>query len=111
MKRFDKKVFFTLLSSVTMSGFIVICTLSQSLSFRKAEAKAERSVKELPEPVCIVREYNGKIGVFRGGSETPYMVVDFDTSLLSEADREDIGNGIVMESSEELRHFIEDISS
>ena len=107
----DKRIFFTLMSSVTISGFIVICTRGQSLNHRKAEAKSERVPYELEQVDFIVREYEGKLGVFRGESMDPYRVIDFSVSLLSEYDREQLREGIVIESDEALDTFIEDISS
>ena len=105
----DRKIFFTLVSSVTISGFIVICTLGQSLHEQKAEAKRMRSLPELEQVECVVREYDGKLGGFRGESPTPYRIIDFNVSLLSEYDREQLAEGIVMESEDELKTFIEDM--
>ena len=105
----NKRIFFTLMSSLTISGFIVICTLGQSLRQQKIEAKSANSVKELEKAACIVREYNGKLGVFRGDSSTPYRIIDCNISLLSDYDRELLAEGIEMRSDEELSTFIEDM--
>lgn len=105
----DRKIFFTLVSSVTISGFIVICTLGQSLRNQKIEAKSANSLQELERIECIVREYDGKLGVFRGDSPTPYRIIDYNVSLLSDYDRELLSEGIVINSEEELRVFIEDM--
>lgn len=107
----NRKIFFTLVSAVTISGFIVICTLGQSLQKQKAEAKSARIVSELEKVEYVVREYEGKLGVFRGESETPYRIIDFNVSLLSEYDREQLADGIVIGSEEELNTFIEDMST
>ncbi|MDE5583096.1 MAG: hypothetical protein K2J08_05280, partial [Ruminococcus sp.] len=105
------KIFFTIFTAVTVSGFLTICTLAQSVRHQKIQTKYAVNVPEVTQPECIVKEYNGKIGVFRGGSNTPYKVIEYDVSLLSDYDREQIENGIVMESDEELRKFIEDMST
>ncbi|MBQ8297467.1 MAG: BofC C-terminal domain-containing protein [Ruminococcus sp.] len=107
----DRKIFFTLVGSVTVSGFIVICTLGQSLHHQKVEAKVRTSLYELEKVEFIVREYEGKLGVFRGESETPYRIIDCNVSLLSEYDRQQLRTGIVIESDEELNSFIEDMST
>ncbi|MCD7891181.1 MAG: hypothetical protein LUG26_05270 [Ruminococcus sp.] len=105
----NRRIFFTLVGSVTISGFIVICTLGQSLHKQKVEAKSTHTLSELEQVECIVQEYDGKLGVFMGDSETPYRIIDCNVTLLSEYDRELLADGIVMESEEELNTFIEDM--
>lgn len=107
----DKRIYLTLMTAVTVSGFIVICTLGQSIHRQKIANKISVSVPELSPAECIVREYNGRIGVFKGESSVPYRVIDYDVSLLSEFDREQLQEGVVMETEEELRQFIEDIAT
>ena len=107
----DRKIFFTLVSSVTISGFIVICTLGQSLRSQKIEARSANSVQELEHVGFVVREYEGNLGVFRGDSSAPYKIIECSVGLLSEYDRELLAEGIVLDSEEELRAFIEDIST
>jgi hypothetical protein len=107
----NRKIFFTLAASVTISGFIVICTLGQSLYRQKIEAKSARVLSDIDEADFIVREYNGKLGIFRGESASPYLIVDFSASLLSEYDRKLLAEGIAFESQRELDTFIEDITS
>ncbi len=110
-KIINRKVFFTIFTAVTVSGFITICTLAQTVRHNKIQTKFAANVPEIVQPECIVREYNGKIGVFRGTGDKPYKVIDYDVSLLSDYDREELTDGIVMESEEELRKFIEDMST
>lgn len=107
----DRRIFFTLVSSVTVSGFIVICTLGQSIHHQKVEAKLSNSAIELEQIEFIVREYDGKLGVFRGSSEKPFRIIEFDVALLSEYDREQLSEGIVVGSMDELDRFIEDMVS
>ncbi|HBB71611.1 MAG TPA: hypothetical protein DCZ71_03280 [Ruminococcus sp.] len=108
---FDRRAFFTLFFAVTVSGFIVICTLGQSVHRQRTAAKTAAAENELIEPECVVREYCGRIGVFRGGSEKPSRIIDYDVSLLSEFDREQISKGIVIETESELRQLIEDLAT
>ncbi|MBO5104503.1 MAG: hypothetical protein J6B74_05505 [Ruminococcus sp.] len=110
-KIINRKIFFTIFTAVTVSGFLVICTLAQTVHNEKIQTKFAANVPEVVQPECIVREYEGKIGVFRGTGDRPYKVIDYDVSLLSDYDREELANGIVMESDEELRKFIEDMST
>ena len=61
--------------------------------------------------VCEVREYNGRIGLFKDGSSAPYRVIDYDVALMPDFDREQLREGVVMETEEELRRFMEDIAT
>lgn len=106
----NRKIFFTVFAAVAASGVLVICTLAQSVRNTKIQTKFAVNVPEVTQPECIVREYNGKIGVFRGNGEKPYKIIDYNVNLLSDYDREIISAGIVMENDDELRKFIEDIS-
>ena len=62
-------------------------------------------------PDRIVREYDGRIGVFAGGSSVPYRIIDYDISLLSDLDRSQLKKGIEINSDYELQRFIEDIAT
>ena len=108
-KIISRKIFFTIFTAVTISGFIVICTLAQTVHHEKIQTKF--TANEVLQPECIVREYDGKIGVFRGNGDKPYKIIDYDISLLSDYDRKELADGIIIESDEELRKFIEDIST
>lgn len=107
----DKRIYLTLMTAITVSGFIVICTFGQSLHRQKLASKISESPPALPVAECVVKEYNGRIGVFKGESSTPYRVIDYDFSLLSEYDREQLTEGIVIESDRELQQLIEDIAT
>lgn len=110
IKKIDRRIFFTLLTALTISGFIIICTLGQSLHRQKAAAKLSAGVNEIAEPQRTVREYNGRIGVFIGDSTVPYRIIDYDVRLMPEFDREQLDQGIVIESEYELERLIEDIA-
>lgn len=105
----DRKIFFTLAISLTISGFIVICTLGQSLRHKKIEAEAAKSVSRLEQAEITVREFNGKIGIFKGDGGKPYRIIDYNVNLLSDYDRRQLQEGIVMEDEEKLRIYLEDI--
>lgn len=109
-KIISRKTLFVIITAMAVSGFIIICTLAQSVRHTKIQTKFAANVPEVVQPECIVREYNGKIGVFRGSGDKPYRIIDYDVSLLSDYDREQLSGGMVMESDEQLRQFIEDMS-
>lgn len=106
---FDRRIFYTLLGSATVSGVVVICTLGQTLYAQRSDAKGERMVKKLPECEYIVREYDGNLGIFRGESDMPFRVVEYDPSLLSEYDRSQLSQGIYLDTEAEVNTYLEDI--
>ncbi len=107
----EKRIFFTIFVALTVSGFIIICTLGRSVHYHKVQAKLAAISSESAEPLYSVIEYQGGIGVFRRGSLEPYMKIDLPPQLLSEYDREQLRKGIRIYSDEELKQYIEDLSS
>ena len=59
----------------------------------------------------ILKEYNGKIGVFRTNAQKPYTYVDMDINYLTEYDRELLTKGIEVDTQQQLNSLIEDITS
>lgn len=111
IKSIDKRIYLIIMLAITISGFIIICTLGQSLHRRRMEAKISDIPQEMPAAVCTVREYDGRIGVFKGESGVPYRIIDYDIRLLSDYDREQLREGLVIESDRELQQLIEDIAT
>lgn len=109
--RSAKKIYFTVVSAITVSAFMVICTLGQAVRRKKVETRLAAAAIEQEEPEYTVREYGGRAVVFRCGSDEPYIYVDVDMALLSDMDREQLREGISFDTDHELRQFIEDISS
>lgn len=109
-RSFNKKIYLTLMTAITASGFIVICTMGQSIHRQRLASKIS-DIPELPSIVCTVREYNGRIGVFKGDSTVPYRIIDYDFSLLSDYDQRQLTEGITIETDRELQQLIEDIAT
>ncbi len=107
----NKRILFTFMTSITISGFVVICTLGQSLRQQKIEAKMSNTVQELENPGYMVRIYGDKLGVFRGESARPFKIIDCRVNMLSDYDREMLYEGIMLETDAELNAFIEDITT
>ena len=61
----------------------------------------------------IVRENDGRIGIFRSENGETHFMYNINTpiTLLPEADRELLRHGVVLYTEEELTRFIEDFSS
>ena len=111
MRSIDKRIYLIFMTAVTISGFIMICTLGQSIHRQKLAAKISVSDTVPSEPLCTVRENNRRIGVFRGDSKVPYRLIDYDVKLLSDYDREQLKKGVPIETERELQRFIEDIAT
>lgn len=69
-----------------------------------------------PEPIhspsgYLLRSYDGRLAVFREGSDTPEMIFDVYTRLLPQSDRERLEEGISAPDYETLTRLIEDYIS
>ena len=66
-----------------------------------------------PEPPGGYRlqSYNGRLAIFREGSDTPEMIFDVYTRLLPQADRDRLEQGITAPDYETLTRLIEDYIS
>lgn len=107
----DKRIFFTLMAAATISGFIVICTLGQATQHRRAAAKHAEIARSLPEVKFVVREYEGRIGVFRGDCSVPYRVSGCELSLISDYDRQMLAEGISFRTEDELNEYLNDLTT
>lgn len=111
MSSADKKIYLMVMTAITISGFIIICTLGQSMHRERMAARLSDISAAEQVSVSIIAEYEGRIGVFREGSSKPYRVIDYDFSLLSDYDKAQLTEGVVIESDRELQQFIEDIAT
>ncbi|MBP5580679.1 MAG: hypothetical protein J6X85_02630 [Ruminococcus sp.] len=107
-----KKIYFTLIAAVTVSGFLTVCTLGQAVRRRKVETRLAAAATEHEEtPLFTVKESGGRAAVFRSGDDEPYLFIDIDTALMSDYDRSMLAEGLYFSSESSLRQFIEDIST
>lgn len=56
----------------------------------------------------IIRDYQGRVAVFRYGEDEPEEVFEVFTSSLPESECERLSRGITVKSDEELQSLIED---
>lgn len=68
------------------------------------DSSAEKAVEE----IYIIKNYQGKIGIFIKGDENPFQILDIDPSLLPEKDQEELSDGLEIKGAENLRQIIED---
>ncbi len=111
MRSINRRIFFTLFAAITVSGFIVICTLGQTVHRHKVNSKTASVEAAKTPPAYTVTETEEGICVYKGENPKPYMILSFDPMMLSEYDREQLEKGISFRSESELRRFIEDLTS
>lgn len=107
----DKRIYFTMLTALTVSGFIAICTMGQSVRKYKTDMKLAAAATEQKEPLYTIREYNGRAAVFCRGNSEPFRYADMNLLLLPESDREQLREGIGFENEAELKAYLEDMES
>ena len=100
-----------LLTALTISLVIVGGSLSLSLRQEKSTAHGMVTSETVPEAGYLLRIVEGRVGLFRTGSTTPYQYLDAPVNLLSAYDREQLEQGIAAKDEAELRRLIEDYFS
>lgn len=110
-----RHILYTVLTAMAISAVIVIVSLAVTLKDQRAEAYRryyESAATEAPTEICYtLKEYEDKLAVFRGESNTPYKILDVQAALLSDYDRKMLKDGITVGSENELRKLIEDFTS
>lgn len=100
---------------IAATGMILItCVCVQSIYTRPAfavanPAAAERN--EQSEKGYIVRDYKGKIAVFRTGESLPLKVTRTRTVSLPRQDAKKLKEGIAVETSRDMEKVLEDYCS
>lgn len=78
----------------------------------KAVATAPRAVSEERSGTgYVLKEYKGRLAIFKDNSDIPFEVFDIFTSSLPQSDRELLKNGISAKSETELSKLVSDYTS
>lgn len=80
-------------------------TSSQEMRSNRAESTTQAG------SAYTVRAFEGEIGVFKGGADTPFEVYAVDVDTLPAADRFLLNAGIPAENRQEVRRILEDYLS
>ncbi len=95
--------------------FFFICIFSLTLLYVNLNHSIEKeNIRDritITQDYYTIKEYNGKVAVFKNNEVNPTTVFESYTSLLPEKDRQRLQNGIRVESKEELQKVIEDFTS
>ena len=107
-----KKIWWMLLSALTLSFVLVIGSLGLAAGRRTAQAHSSKtSAAESSSSGYVLGVYEGQLALFREHSRVPYQRLDMPLSMLSAYDREQVEQGIVVQTQEELRKLLEDLTS
>lgn len=104
-----------LLAFAGHSGTAVAAPANQPPSSAESPIASEIAPPPAPESAVAqgyyIKEYKGRVSVLRSGSEVPEMIFDISTKMLPELDRQQLSQGIYVETYEELVRLVEDYIS
>lgn len=106
-----RRILWTLLTSLAISLVIVAGSLTLSAQREKSHAQEAPAEESDTEPGYVMRIDGNQIALFRSGSELPYQRLDVPLNLLSDYDREQLEQGIEVETELEMRQMVEDFTS
>lgn len=100
--------------TLKISLFSLICVLCLATLFVNLNNdieiyEDEKNVKQ--QEFYTIKEYEGKIAVFKDSDKKPFTVYEAYTSLLPEQDRQKLKDGIKVDNTTDLQKIIEDYTS
>ena len=101
------KTVWMFLTALVISLVIVGGSMTLSVRHQKSAVQGVTTSQPPTDPGYLMRIADGKVGLYRIGSSTPYEPLN----LLSEYDREQLEQGITASSEGELRRLLEDFFS
>lgn len=96
------------LSSIIFA--VIIASLAAVIFYYSSESRQEVLING-KETYFILAEHGGKIGVFKSGEDSPFLLLDVYVDTLPYRDKLYLEEGIKVFSEEELQQLIEDYSS
>lgn len=97
------------ISIFSLISVLCIGTLFVNLNNDVESYENEKSQKQ--QEIYTIKEYDGKIAVYKNGENIPMEVYESYVSLLPEADRQRLQNGITVDNTRDLQEIIEDYTS
>ena len=100
--------------TLKISLFSLICVLFIGTLFVNLNNDIEiyeNEEKSKQQVIYTIREYEGKIAVFKNSDKKPMTVYESYTSLLPQQDRQRLQNGITVDNTTDLQKIIEDYTS
>lgn len=72
--------------------------------------QAEKETKET-QIIYTLKEYQGRLAVYKYGQSTPYEIFEIQVSSLPEEDAQSLKKGIQITNEKELKKLISDFTS
>ncbi len=85
---------------------ILFINLNRNINNQKS-----REILTTEKEYYTIKEYEGKVAVFKNSDTTPLTIYEAYISLLPESDRQRLKNGILVDNSQDLQRIIEDYTS
>ena len=105
----QKRIVIPLLSIA--ASLVMVGLFTVFLFFFGTGAANPPEQEEASQPAYILREYDGKLGVFPAGSDAPRDVIDIPISLLPPYDQAELRSGVPAADDAELSRLLEDYTS
>lgn len=108
MEQIRKKMYF-LLTGMTVSAVLLLTAAAETVKHEKSTAAVrEASLRPQPSPGFVLKEYEGRMALYRENAPRPYRILDREVWLLPEEDRLALQEGILVATEQELRQLLED---
>lgn len=104
--------------AIAIASITAACILSagtaaafSSLHQQRQRENSILSESSISSPMYWLREYEGRLAVFRDGTDTPVQIIDLDVRTLPPYDQGLLQSGIAADSEQELSRLLEDYTS
>ena len=89
---------------------IILCTLTVIYNLNKIKSRnaTSRTITEASNYEYIIKDYKGRVAIYKYGKNLPLEIFDIYTDSLPEADSLKIYKGINITNEKELQKIIED---
>lgn len=93
--------------------FVVIVSIAAVFYTISAKKNTSRSSQSESNAMYVLKDFEGRVAVFKANEGTPYKILDVYTSTLPNTDQITLSNdgGIPIEDEEGLAAIIEDFES
>lgn len=99
----------TRIARIWLYVLATVCVISLLLSvFWFAKPPVNQSATSASQTQYLLKDYGGRLAVYRPGEDTPIKVYEVYTHLLPETDLENLRTGIGLETEEDLDRLLED---
>lgn len=88
--------------------FSTVILASSSMNAPENEPEPVRTQSENEAPVYVLKDYAGKLAVYKFGEEQPNQVLNVFISSLPEFDQQQLHSGVYAYSREQLNGLIQD---